>query len=193
MRSPVDTKDPCQDPLRDLTLLPEETFYSSAFLPPHGADIRGILFSEDLTGAFTEAFVLHRNDATSTASPAAIVLLDRRPLADGTPANAPMDILEVCGGPTSMQMHDAGRGARIYVTCYDEGLIQVVDPNEFVVTSTIDVGAGPTSLVFQEQNPGVEYVASFANSHLSVIDLLPGSPTENHVVMRIGLPHGYGE
>jgi YVTN family beta-propeller protein len=92
-----------------------------------------------------------------------------------------------------MQMHDAGRGSRIYVTCYDDGQIYVVDPNAVVVTSIIDVGAGPISLVFSPLDPSVGYVASFANSHLSVIDLEPGSPTENHVVMRIGLPHGYGE
>jgi YVTN family beta-propeller protein len=178
----------CGNPLRDLTLVPAESFYSSAFLP-HGADIRGILFSED----HTEAFVLHRNDADTSANPAAIAVIDRRPLADGLPANAPIDVLEVCGGPTAMQMHDAGRGSRIYVTCYDDGQIYVVDPNAVVVTSIIDVGAGPISLVFSPLDPSVGYVASFANSHLSVIDLEPGSPTENHVVMRIGLPHGYGE
>lgn len=180
----------CANPLRDLTLVPAESFYASAFLP-NGADIRGILFSED----HTEAFVLHRNDADTAANPAAIEVIDRRPLADGTPANTPIDVLEVCGGPTAMQMHDVGRGRgnRIFVTCYDDGQIYVVDPNAVVVTSIIDVGAGPTSLVFSPLDPSVGYVASFANSHLSVIDFAPGSPTENQVVMRIGLPHGYGE
>jgi YVTN family beta-propeller protein len=180
----------CDDPLQEpdaLTLVPSESFYSSAFLPPRGADIRGILFDG------TRAFVLHRNDADTSANPAALVVLDRHPLADGSPANTPIDVLEVCGGPTAMEMWDAGRGKRIYVTCYDDGLIYVVDPNALVVTSVIDVGAGPTSLVFSQRNPGVAYVASFANSHLSVIDLAPGSLTENHVVLRIGLPHGYGE
>jgi hypothetical protein len=173
---------------RDLTMIPSEHFFSSAFLP-NGADIRGILFSDD----DKRAFVLHRNDSTSTSNPAAIVVLDRQPLADGTPANTPIDILEVCGGPTAMQWHNAGRSNRIYVTCYDEGQIYVVDPDELMVTAIIDAGAGPTSLAFSPSDPGVAYVASYANSHLSIIDLLPGSPTENHVVMRIGLPHGYGE
>jgi YVTN family beta-propeller protein len=173
---------------RDLTMIPSEHFFSSAFLP-NGADIRGILFSDD----DKRAFVLHRNDSTSTSNPAAIVVLDRQSLADGTPANTPLDILEVCGGPTAMQWHNAGRGNRIYVTCYDDGQIYVVDPDELMVTAIIDAGAGPTSLVFSPSDPGVAYVASYANSHLSVIDLLPGSPTENHVVLRIGLPHGYGE
>ncbi len=168
--------------------MPAEHFFASGFLP-NGADIRGILFSAD----DTEAFVLHRNDATSAANPAAIEVIDRRHLADGTPANTPIDFLAVCGGPTAMQMHDAGRGDRIYVTCYDDGQIYIVDPVALVVTAVIDAGAGPTSLAFSPRDPGVAYVASFANSHLSVIDLSPGSPTENHVVLRIGLPHGYGE
>jgi YVTN family beta-propeller protein len=170
-------------PERDLTLVPSESFYSSVFLP-HGADIRGILFSDD----GTRAFVLHRNDVESTANPAALVVLDRH----GSPANTPIDVLQVCSGPTAMQMHPAVRG-RIYITCYDDGQIYVVDPDALVVTAIIEVGSGPTGLVFSPLDPGVAYVASFANSHLSVIDLAPGSPTENHVVLRIGLPHGYGE
>jgi YVTN family beta-propeller protein len=170
---------PSTSPGRDLTLLPSESFFSSAFLP-HGADIRGILFSAD--GA--RAFVLHRNDADTSANPAALVVLDQR-------SHAPIDVLEVCSGPTAMQM--SSPEGRIYITCYDDGLIYVVDSNALTVTSIIDVGAGPTSLVFSPNNSGLAYVASFANSHLSVIDLAPGSPTENHVVMRIGLPHGYGE
>ncbi len=189
LRTPTDAT--CDESLpapieRDLTLVAGESFYSSAFYP-RGADIRGILFSAD----DTQAYVLHRNDANTSANPAALVVIDRLPL--GTPANTPVDVLEVCGGPTAMQMHDAGRGNRIYITCYDDGQIYVVDPVALVVTSIIDAGAGPIGLVFSPRDPGVGYIASYANSHLSVIDLVPGSPTENHVVMRIGLPHGYGE
>ena len=187
LSSPLHSK--CGDPQRDdLTLVPAESFYSSAFLP-HGADIRGILFSADRP----EAYVLHRNDSDTSANPAAIVVLDRHLLPDGTPANTPIDILEICGGPTSMQMHNAGRGNRIYVTCYDDGQIYVVDPDALVVAAVIDTGAGPTSLVFPKRDPGVAYIANYANSHLSVIDIAPGNPTENHVILRIGLPHGYGE
>ena len=174
------------DPQPDLTLVAGENFLSPAFLP-NGSDVRGIIFSGD------QAYVLHRNDADTLANPPAIVVLDRRLLADGTPANSVIGIVEVCNGPTAMQMGNPGRGDRIYVTCYDDGQIYVVDPVALVVTAIIDAGAGPTSLVFSQIDPGVAYVASFANSHLSVIDLKPGSPTENHVVQRIGLPHGYGE
>jgi hypothetical protein len=193
LRNPTDACKPLTE-ARDLTLLPAESFYSSAFFP-HGSDIRGILFSSTQPGKPDpqQAFVLHRNDADVPANPAALVVLDRSPGTAGTPLNTPIDVLEVCGGPTAMQWNPGPKQDRIYITCYDDGYIYVVDPNALVVTSVIDVGAGPTSLVFSPTDPGVAYVANFANSHLSVIDLAPGSPTENHVVMRMGLPHGFGE
>jgi YVTN family beta-propeller protein len=179
----------CAGAERDLTMVPAEAFYSPAFLP-RGADIRGIIFSGD------KAFILHRNDADTAANPPAIAVVARTRLADGSVSNVPLGVLEVCSGPTAMQMYPAGQGdtgGRIYVTCYDDGQICVVDPDTLTITATIDVGAGPTSLVFSQVDPGFAYVASYANSHLSVIDFRPGSPTENHVILRIGLPHGYGE
>jgi YVTN family beta-propeller protein len=178
----------CTGAERDLTLVPAEAFYSPAFLP-RGADIRGILFAAD----GSRAYVLHRNDAVSPANPPALAVVDRTVRTDGSVANTPLAVLEVCNGPTAMLMRDVGRGERIYVTCYDDGQIYVVDPVTLVITAIIDVGAGPTSFVFSHVDPGIAYVASFANSHLSVIDFRPGSLTENHVILRIGLPHGYGE
>jgi hypothetical protein len=174
------------DAARDLTLIPGEHFFSSAFLP-NGTDVRGIWFSGN------RAFVLHRNDSDTLANPAAVVVLDRQSLSDGTPSDSPIAILQVCNGPTAMQMKDVGRGDRLFVTCYDEGLIYVIDPDALVVTGTIDVGAAPTSLVFSTREPGIAYVASFANNYVSRIDLRRGSPTENRVLLRIGLPHWYGE
>jgi DNA-binding beta-propeller fold protein YncE len=187
---PTCTPDAPVAPARDLTLVPAESFYAATFLP-NGIDIRGILFDP----ARQRAFVLHRNqsDARLMGNPSALVMLDRAPLANGQPANRAMTILPVCNGPTEMQMHDAGLGNRIYITCYDDGQIFVVDPEAFVISAIIEAGAGPTSLVFPPHAPTRAYVASFVNSHLSVIDLAPGSPTENRVVQRIGLPHGYGE
>jgi hypothetical protein len=182
---------PSGSPDRDLTLVAADTFYSSAFLP-HGADIRGILFSKD----GSRAWILHKNDADISTSPAALVAIDRRRTGwNGEPANTPIDFVQVCSGPTEMQMHDvdAGRGDRIFITCYDTGQVYVVDPLRMTVTAIIDVGAGPTSLVFSPTDATKAYIASFFNSHLSVIDFKPGSRTENHVILRMGLPHGYGQ
>jgi len=173
---------------RDLTLVPAETFLSPTFLP-HGSDVRGIELSKD----GNTAFVLHSDDPDIPSNPAALTVLDRRLRADGTIAYTPIGFVEVCSGPTGMRMQPSARGDRVYVTCYDDGLIYVVDPVALVVTAIIEAGAGPTSLVFSPIDPGLAYVASYAHSHLSVIDVKPGSPTENHVLLRIGLPHGYGE
>lgn len=171
---------------RDLTLIPGEQFFAPA-LSPNGIDVRGIVFEGN------RAFVLHRNDTNTMANAAAIEVLDRTPLADGTPSNTPIDVLQVCSGPAVMQKApDAARRNRLFVTCYDDGRVYVVDTHALAVTAKIDVGAGPTSLVFSNDGT-VGYVASFADSHVSLIDLRPGSRTENRVLLRIGLPHGYGE
>lgn len=173
---------------RDLTLVPGENFFSPAFLP-NGSDVRSIVFSSD----GERAFVLHRNSSDSVSNPAAIAVLDRRPLPDGTPANRPITVLQVCNGPSTMQMNDVGRGERLFVTCYDDGWLYVIDPVALVTTGIVDVGASPIALTFSPTGNGIAYVASFVNSHLSVIDFRPGSPTENRTILRIGLPHGYGE
>jgi YVTN family beta-propeller protein len=170
---------------RDLTLVPGEHFLAPAFAPNGGVDVRGIVFEGN------RAFVLHRNDTMANA--AAIEVLDRTPLPDGTPSNSPIAVLQVCNGPTVLQRApDAAQRNRLFVTCYDDGRIYIIDTKALVVTAEIEAGTGPTSLVFSNDG-NVGYVASFADSHLSLIDLRPGSRTENRVVMRIGLPHGYGE
>jgi DNA-binding beta-propeller fold protein YncE len=171
---------------RDLTLVPGEHFFSPTF-SPNGVDVRSIVFDDN------RAFVLHRDDSDTMSNPAAIAVLDRTPLPDGTPSNEPIAVVQVCSGPTVMQKApDFARRSRLFVTCYDYGRIDVVDTQSLTVTARIDAGTGPTSLVFSSDGQ-VGYVASFADSHVSVIDLRSGSRTENHVVLRIGLPHGYGE
>jgi YVTN family beta-propeller protein len=169
---------------RDLTLIPGQQFFAPA-LSPNGVDVRNIVFDGN------RAFVLHRNDTMNNA--AAIEVLDRTPLPDGTPSNTPIDVLQVCNGPTVMQKApDSAQRNRLFVTCYDDGRIYIIDTQALAVSAEIDVGTGPTSLVFSNDG-NVGYVASFADSHLALIDLRPASRTENRVVLRIGLPHGYGE
>jgi hypothetical protein len=187
-RNPIGVNDCNPSTARDLTLVPGEHFFSPAFLP-NGSDVRSIVFSSD----GKRAFVLHRNDSDTTANPAAIAVLDRRPLPDGTPSNQPITVLQVCNGPSTMQMKDVGRGEQLFVTCYDDGWVYVIDPVALVTTGIVDAGVGPIALTFSPTEIGIAYVASFVNSHLSVIDFRPGSPTENRVILRIGLPHGYGE
>jgi hypothetical protein len=60
---------------------------------------------------------------------------------------------------------------------------------------TFTVGRGPSGLVFDDTllddgvtKRNVAYVVGFGDNNISVIDLKPGSPTEYHVVQRIGFP-----
>jgi DNA-binding beta-propeller fold protein YncE len=174
---------------RDLSLIPSDSFLSSAFLP-YGKDIRGVLFSTDEN----TAYVLHRNASENTSNPSALVSIDRRRQPDGSRANRPLDILKLCNGPTAMKYYPAeGESRRIFVTCYDEGQIYVVDPDAWQVDAIIDVGMGPNSLIFPKGQKNIAYVASYAGNHVAVLDLDPQSPTRNRVVQRLGLPHGNSE
>jgi DNA-binding beta-propeller fold protein YncE len=175
---------------RDLSLVPGEQITSSVFLPS-GTDVRGFLLSPD----GNQAYVLHRNtpEASASSNPAALVVLDRRPDQNGEPSNRPSAILEVCGGPTQMQFHDAGRGSLLYITCFEGGQIYVVDPQALLVVAIIEAGHGPTALRFSPADPTIAFVADYADNNVSVIDLAPGRPTEYAVVQRLGFPHAVTE
>jgi DNA-binding beta-propeller fold protein YncE len=52
---------------------------------------------------------------------------------------------------------------------------------------TFAVGRGPSGLVFDNTHGReVAYVVGFGDNNISVIDLVPGSPTEYHMIQRIG-------
>ncbi len=178
--TPTDTP----PPIRDLTVVPTVDFPSAAFYP-NGADVRGVLLSPD----GQRAFVLHRNDPYNRRNPAALVVIDLHRDANQAPVARPVDVLEVCPGPTEMRMHDAGRGPKIFVTCFEAGQIYVIDPDLLSVTAIIDAGRGPNTTVFPPADRTMAYVATFTDNTISVLDLKPGSATEYRVVQRIGFPH----
>lgn len=170
---------------RDLTLVSSSGFVSAAFLP-FGLDLRGFL----LSGDGRRGFVLHRNNPqVRSQDPSAVVVLDRTPDLRGEPVNRPSDIVEVCNGPTEMKLHDAGRGPHLFVTCFEGGQVYVVDPALPAVVGIVEVGRGPSTLVFSPTDPTVAYVAGFADNSIAVLDLRPGSSTEYRVVQRLGFPH----
>jgi hypothetical protein len=187
---------------RDLSVVPGERIVSSAFAPA-GNSVRGFVLSpgaiaamenKTCTGTATDclqrAYVLHRNDAMT--DPAALVVLDRTPDETGRPTNLPISVIEVCTGPSNLEMHDAGRGNMLYVTCFEGGQIYVIDPSLLTLAAAIDAGRGPTNLVFAPDGK-TAYVGAYADNSVAVIDLAPGSPTEFRVVQRIGFPHAVTE
>lgn len=153
-----------------------------------GAEVRGIQFVDDAQ----RAWVLQR-------VPPALIGFDLGLDPAGAGRFSPSEVLETCSSPTFLQAHDAGgAGARLFVTCFETGQVYVVDPYLGRITGTIDVGRGPAGLVFGAgpgQDPATDgavgtraYVVGFGDNNVSVVDLEPGSPTEYHVIMRLGFP-----
>jgi DNA-binding beta-propeller fold protein YncE len=171
---------------RNLDLVAGRRFSSSAY-GTRGADLRGLV----LPPPGDRGYVLHRAYADrlhAEYNPPSVVAIDRSPDSRGDPQNRPIAAVEVCAGPTQLAWHDAGRGPRLFVNCFEGGQVYVLDPNLMVIDAIIEVGAGPADLQFSPADATVAYVAGFANNNVSVIDLRPGDPTEYRVVQRIGFP-----
>ncbi len=167
--------------------MPGQIFYPSAFFS-NGSDIRGFALWPERQ----RAYVLHRNGGNVT-DPQAVVALDRTPDARGQPLNRTVGVVEVCAGGTEMKWGNAGRGARLYVVCFEAGQVYVIDPENVVVVGIINVGRGPAQLTFSPTDPGIAIVTGFSDNNVSIIDLTPGSPTENRVVQRLGFPQLGGQ
>jgi len=138
-----------------------------------GSETRGIQFIKSTTSTGNEqehVFVLQRN-------PPAVV--------DFYQGN-PNQFLEVCQSPTFMQKNAAGD--RLFVNCFDTGEIYVIDPFTPRVERVFTVGRGPAGLVFPDNDPAVAYVVGFGDNNISVVDIAPGSPSQYHVIQRIGFP-----
>ena len=159
-------------PIREIAAFPNGTVYSS---PIGGAaETRGIQFVDYQDPNIPpRAFVLQRNP------PALISFVESN--------QSPSDMLETCGSPTFLDLHDSGLGPRLFVTCFADGEIDVFDPAVPTLERTFPAGRGPSGLVFDRKRP-VAYVVGFGDNNISVVDLTPGSRTEYHVIQRLGFP-----
>jgi hypothetical protein len=157
----------CPDnPLREIAAFPNGTAFSS---PLGGSETRGIQY----IAGMDRAFVLQR-------SPPAL-------LSFVASSMAATETLETCGSPTFLDQHDSGVGPRLFVTCFADGEVYVFDPAVPQLVKTFPVGRGPSGLVFDDDRK-VAYVVGFGDNNISVVDLDPTSPTEYHVIQRIGFP-----
>ena len=73
------------------------------------------------------------------------------------------------------------------MTCFEAGQIYVVDPKLPGVVGVIEAGRGPAGLKFSNDGKRA-YVIGFGHNNISVVDLDPGSPTQYHVIHRLGFP-----
>jgi hypothetical protein len=175
-----------------ISLIAGSDVYTS---PLFGGEIRGIQFLPDPKGVPGEgsaqqpeasrAFVLQR-------VPPALLVFDAStdPRAFG---NFASDVLETCAGPTFLQAYDSGEGTRLYVSCFDQGQIYVFDPYVPKLINVINAGRGPAGLAFPrtlrpDRPAALAYIVGFSANDVPVLDLTPMSPTQYHVVQRIGFP-----
>ena len=97
-------------------------------------------------------------------------------------------MLETCSSPTFLDQYDNGSGPRLFVSCFDDGEIYVFDPNGAAARDGRSCRPGPGRAGFRRSNADRRLFVGFGDNDISVIDLMPGSRTEYHVIQRIGFP-----
>jgi DNA-binding beta-propeller fold protein YncE len=140
------------------------------------SDTRGLAF--DASGS--RMFVVNR-------LPPMLHVYDTALTSAGYPKNELIAGADLCTGASNIVVADAGEGERVYISCFINGQVWVVDPRGLAVESFIQVGRGPYGIAVA---PGRRrlYVSNFLEDTLAVIDLTPGAVTRNRVVLRIGEP-----
>jgi DNA-binding beta-propeller fold protein YncE len=104
----------------------------------------------------------------------------------GLPENKGIGATDICREASKLTALDTGDGERIYITCFSDGELYVVDPRgQSYVEDIITVGRGPYAVATAPSRKKI-YVTNFLENTVAVIDVAPGSPTRNRVIMRIG-------
>ena len=154
-----------------------------------GVDTRGIEFArrksttaDDCTKPHADPdppdrlFILQR-------TPPALVAIDASTL-------TPFSVIEVCQGPTNLvqQLDSTGGTIALFVTCFDAGEIDVIDPWVPRVRTIVPVGRGPIATVLDPNDPTRAYVVGFGGNNIAVVHLDPAIPGNDRVIQRIGFP-----
>jgi hypothetical protein len=173
----------CAGDENDDVLVPAGNTLSSNLV---GSEMRGVEFIEPVPGSqpsyAARAYALQR-------LPPDLVGFDISTNESGATNATPTDVIETCSSPTFLYQHDTGggEGPRLFVNCFDTGEVYVFDPAGPTLLTTFGVGRGPAGMVFDTARP-LAYVLDFSQNDVSVVDLAPGSPTQYHLVQRIGFP-----
>jgi DNA-binding beta-propeller fold protein YncE len=149
-----------------------------------GSDVRDVKFTKD----GNRAYVVDR-------SPPTVVEIDTTsvPPPAGDPRDVILRAIEVCPQPSLLAVREDPPPLRVYVTCFAAGQIFVIDPPRGEVIDVINVGRGPNAVELLPTHDGplgqIAVVANFADNDLAVVDMNPGSATENTVLFKIGMPN----
>ncbi len=154
------------------SLVPSDFFFLRSVQPSD--DARGIAFGDN----GDTAYVLNRD-------PAVLQILDTSLDNTGRPRNTLKQAVEICSNASNLSVGDMGAGERVYITCFREGQVWVVDPVGGGIDAIIDVGRGPQAIAISEMREQL-YVTNFLEDTVAVIDLKVASSTENRVILRLG-------
>jgi 6-phosphogluconolactonase (cycloisomerase 2 family) len=161
-------------------LIPGNYFFLQSVGSNAGAseDTRAMLFSPDGNTMYL-----------ANRLPPSLQVYDTSAGANGFPANNLLAAMDICEEVSQATLLDAGDGPRIFLSCFQDGEVYVVDPTgaENLVANITEEGQGPYSIVSAPTRKKV-YVTNFLEDTIGVIDDTPGSPTRNRVVLRIGIP-----
>ncbi|HET9991243.1 MAG TPA: hypothetical protein VFQ65_22085, partial [Kofleriaceae bacterium] len=138
-------------------------------------DTRGMTFSPD----GNRMYLINRE-------PPSLQVYDTSLKPTGYPADVGIGASDICREASTLTAVDTGDGERVYITCFSNGQLYVVDPRgQTSVEDIITVGRGPYSVKASPTRKKV-YVTNFLEDTIAVIDVAPGSKTRNRVVLRIG-------
>ncbi len=143
----------------------------------NSTDTRGMAFSSD----GSRLYLVNRR-------PPSLQIYDTSIGPTGSPRNKPVGATDMCRQASTLAVVDAGDGERVYVTCFQDGQLYIVDPRgDAHVEDIITVGRGPYAVAASASRRKL-YVTNFLEDTIAVVDIAPDSPRRNRVVLRIGEP-----
>jgi DNA-binding beta-propeller fold protein YncE len=155
----------------------------------------GAWFFLDAAGAYSGGSADTR-DMTFSADGSRLYLVNRTPPTlqvydtsigpTGVPRNTPVGVTDICRQASTVAISGSGDTERAYVTCFQDGQVFAIDPRGRVsVEDIILVGRGPYAVAAAGARNKL-FVTNFLEDTIAVIDIEPGSPTRNRVVLKIG-------
>ena len=184
----------------DLVVVSPEATFALSNTFAQGTDVRDIIFDDGGQRAFV----------TENNPPSVLVLDTRTDATEGSqPHNVITDVVDVCQEPSHMGVRrftvagapgtPAYTKTKLVVVCFVSSQVMIVDPDRPGVDDTIVNGfAGPNDITFNFTDPTSPrpiadlglghhaYVTNYSDSNLAIVDLEPGSATENRVLAHLG-------
>jgi len=120
--------------------------------------------------------------------PPSVQVFDTTTGPDGLPRNRATGASDICPEASNLAVADNGNGERVYITCFQDGTVYVVDPRgTSQVEDIITVGRGPFAIA---ASPVLKklFISNFLEDTIAVVDVDPASATKDRVVLRIGIP-----